>query len=100
MNLSSFQLPWFFVAARGGYSGGAAEASHCGGLSCYRVWASECADVSSCGTWALQRTFSGCDELSCMWNLPRPGIKSGSPGQAGRQILNHWSTRRAQGGCL
>ena len=56
---------------QGLHSGSSAQASRCGGFS-------------FCGTWASLP--------HSMWNLPRPGIESVSPGR-----LNHWTTREIPG---
>ena len=78
-----------------------AQASHCGGFSCYRAqasgtWASGVAAcrLSSYGSRALEYTLSSCgawaEVLQDMWNLPRPGSKLMCPGG---QILSHCTTR-------
>ena len=52
-----------------------AQASHCGGFSCY-------------GAQALERRLSSCGSraqlLRGMWDLPRPGLEPVSPALAGR----------------
>ena len=71
-----------------------AQASHCGGFSCYRAqasgtWASGVAAcrLSSYGSRALEYKLSSCgawaEVLQDMWNLPRPGIELMSPALAG-----------------
>ena len=51
-----------------------AQASHCSGFSCCTAWA--------LGTWV---GFSSCGtRLSCMWDLPGPGIEPVSPALLGR----------------
>ena len=49
------------------FSSCSAEASHCGGLSCWEVWALgpqasavAAREHSSCGSWALERRLSSC----------------------------------------
>ena len=59
------------AAARGGYFGCGAWASHCSGFSCLQRMGSGCIGFSSCGAWAKL--------LHGMWNPPRPGIEPMSP---------------------
>ena len=95
MNLSYFQLPWFFVAARGGYS-----------LAVVRRLLIEAASpATERGLQSVQtsvavahglhsaRSVVEVHQLSCTRNLPRPGVEAGSPAQAGR-----FSTTGAPGG--
>ena len=85
----------------GGFSCYRAQASHCGGFSCYRAqasgtWASGVAArrLSSYGSRALEYKLSSCgawaEVLRDMWNLPRPGSKPMCPGG---QIFSHCTTR-------
>ena len=55
------------------------------GVCCCGVWAAHCSSFSCCGAQALGCVgFSGsANGLSCLWNLPRPGIKPVSPALAG-----------------
>ena len=70
-----FWLCWVFVAAHGpslvaasrGYSSCGVQASHCGGFSCFGVWALgvrasvvAAHGLSSCGLWALERRPNSC----------------------------------------
>ena len=93
MNLFYVQLPWIFVAAQtfsmwgkwGLLSRDGAEASHCGGSFCHRA----CFQSVQISVAVARGLGSACSvvvahELSCRWNLPRPGIESGSSAQAVR----------------
>ena len=58
---------FLWLRQEGATLGCSARASHCGGFSCYAVWAlGERASVvvahglSRCGSWALERRLSSC----------------------------------------
>ena len=52
-----------------------AWASHCGGLSCWGVWAQGYMGFCSCGSWTWL--------LCSTWDLPKSGIKLVSPALTG-----------------
>ena len=71
-----------------------AQASHCGGFSCFGAWAlglmgfRSCSHgLRSCGPQALEHRFSSCGTwawlLQSMWDIPRPAIKPMSLALAG-----------------
>ena len=78
-----FWLCWVFVATRAFsscsewelFSSCCAQAAHCPGFCCSRVWALECAGFGSC--------VAGSQSPSGMWDLPGPGIKPVSSVLAG-----------------
>ena len=72
-----------------------AQASHCGGFSCFRAWVLGCTGFHSCshgfrscGPWDLKHKFSSCGKwaslLQSMWDIPRPATKPVSLALAGR----------------
>ena len=81
------------VVAGGGYS--RAEASHCGGFSCFSYCGAQAFSscsmwLSTCSSWALEHWLSTCGTqaslLWSMWHLPRLGITPVSPALTGRFI--------------
>ena len=65
-----------------------AQASHCGGFSCFRAQVLGHAGFNSCNSWAVEHRLSSCGPgaslLHGMWDLAGPGIESVSPALAGR----------------
>ena len=72
-----------------------AQASYCGGFSCYEAWAlgawtsvAVACGLSSCSSWALEQRLNSCGTwallLQSMWNLLGSGIEPMSPALAGR----------------
>ena len=76
-SLIYFWLHLVLIAACQLFPSCGVQASHCGGFSCQRAWASvvPVCGLSSCGTWAYL--------LRGMWNRPWPGIELVSPALAG-----------------
>ena len=71
------------------------RASHCGGFSCCRAWASGAqasvvvaCGLSRCGSWVVEHRLSSCGAwaqlLRGMWDLPGPRLEPMSPALAGR----------------
>ena len=81
-----------------------AQASYCGGFSCFRAQAVALMGFSSCDSGAPEPELSSCGtraQLPCsMWDIPRPGIElvsatlqggfltTGPPGKPPREVLD------------
>ena len=80
-----FWLCWVLIALHklslvvvsGCYSSSGAQASHCGGFSCFWARALGHADFRTCSTWAQQLQLLGsrtqAQKLCCLWEKARVG---------------------------